>query len=174
MGTERRLVLVRHAKSSYPHGVPDHGRPLAGKGRRNAQAAGRWFVREGPRVGLVLCSDATRARHTWEIIRSELVQAKVDALVRVAPELYGASPTEVVELVQPLSDEFAGVVVVGHEPTMSGTTLLLAGDGSDPAALLRVKDKFATNAIAVLRFASEWAGIGSGTGVLETFVKPRA
>ena len=51
---QRRLVLLRHAKSAYPHGVPDHDRPLAGKGRRNAAAAGDWFVTEGPRPDLVL------------------------------------------------------------------------------------------------------------------------
>ena len=38
----RRLVLLRHAKSAWPSGVPDHDRPLAGKGRRNAQATGGW------------------------------------------------------------------------------------------------------------------------------------
>jgi phosphohistidine phosphatase len=174
MGAERRVILVRHAKSSYPHGVPDYGRPLAGKGRRNAQAAGRWFVAEGPRVGLVLCSDATRARHTWEIVRSELVLARVDAPVRLTPELYGASPSEVAELVRALPEDVVSVVVVGHEPTMSGATLLLAGDESDPEALLRVKDKFPTSAIAVLRFTGSWADVGPGSGVLETFVKPRA
>jgi phosphohistidine phosphatase len=174
MGAERRLLLVRHAKSSYPHGVPDYGRPLAGKGRRNAQAAGRWFVEEGPRLGLVLCSDATRARHTWEIVRSELVRAKVDAPVRLVPELYGASPSDVTELVRALPDDVTGVAVVGHEPTMSGTVLLLAGDGSDGDALLRVKQKFATSAIAVLGFTGAWADLSPGSGVLETFVKPRA
>lgn len=174
MGAERRVVLVRHAKSSYPHGVPDYGRPLAGKGRRNAQATGRWFVQEGPRVGLVLCSDATRARHTWEIVRSELVKAKIDAPVRLTPELYGASPSEVTELVRALPAEVSTVVVVGHEPTMSGTVLLLAGDGSDGDALLRVKQKFATSSVAVLRSSGDWAELAPGTAVLETFVKPRA
>jgi phosphohistidine phosphatase len=174
MGAERRLILVRHAKSSYPHGVPDYGRPLAGKGRRNAQAAGRWFVQEGPRLSLVLCSDATRARHTWEIVRSELVLAKADAAVRLEPDLYGASPSEVVELVRALPDDVTGVVVVGHEPTMSGTVLLLAGDDSDPDALLRVKQKFPTSAVAVVGIAGSWADLAPGGGALETFVKPRA
>jgi phosphohistidine phosphatase len=174
MSAERRVILVRHAKSSYPHGVPDHARPLAGKGRRNAQAAGRWFVVEGPRVGLVLCSDATRARHTWEIVRSELVQAKVDAPVRLAPELYGASPADVIALVRDLPDDVSSVAIVGHEPTMSATGLLLAGDTSDQDALLRLKAKFSTGAIAVLRFTGVWTDLAPGVATLEQFVKPRA
>jgi phosphohistidine phosphatase len=174
MGAGRRLVLIRHAKSAYPHGVPDHGRPLAGKGRRNAQAAGRWFVQEGPRIGLVLCSDATRAQHTWEIVRSELVRAGVDAPVRLAPELYGASPSDVVALLRELPAEVATAAVVGHEPTMSGTALLLAGSTSDPDAFRQVKVKFPTSAIAVLRFGVAWPGIAPGSGSLESFVRPRA
>src|SRR5438105_4669467 len=114
MVAERRLVLVRHAKSAYPHGVPDHERPLSGKGRRNAQAAGRWFVSEGPRVGLVLCSDATRARHTWEIVRAELAAADRDAPLHLEPLLYGASADDVIALVQRLPADVLSVALVGH------------------------------------------------------------
>jgi phosphohistidine phosphatase len=159
---ERRLVLVRHAKSGYPHGVPDHDRPLVGKGRRNAQAVGRWFVTEGPRVSLALCSDATRARHTWEIIRAELVGAGVDAPARFEPRLYGASPDEVVEMARELPADVASVVVVGHEPTMSGVTHDLAGPGSDAGALAAVALKFPTSAIAVLHFSGEWCDLAPG------------
>jgi phosphohistidine phosphatase len=36
---ERRLYLLRHAKSSWKdHGLDDHERPLAGRGRRAAKA----------------------------------------------------------------------------------------------------------------------------------------
>ena len=122
----------------------------------------------------MLCSDATRARHTWEIVRSELVLAKADAPVRLVPDLYGASPSEVVELVRDLPDDVTGVVVVGHEPTMSGTVMLLAGDDSDPDALLRVKQKFPTSAVAVVGITGSWADLAPGVGALETFVKPRA
>lgn len=168
------MVLVRHAKSVYPHGVPDHERPLSGKGRRNAQAAGRWFATEGPRIGLALCSDATRARHTWEIVRAELVVARLDAPTQVEPRLYGASPDDVIELASQLPPDIATAVVIGHEPTMSGAALALAGEGSNPDALEAVAAKFATSAIAVLHFAGDWAQLKPDGARLETFVKPRA
>ena len=91
----RRLVLLRHAKSAWPSGVPDHDRPLAGKGRRNAQATGGWFATEGPRPDLVLCSDALRARQTWEIAAAVLDPAPA---CRLEPTLYGAAPDELIEL----------------------------------------------------------------------------
>ncbi|MFE6593934.1 hypothetical protein [Streptomyces sp. NPDC057781] len=40
-GPLRRLVVLRHAKPARPAGVADHDRPLAGRGRRDAPAAGR-------------------------------------------------------------------------------------------------------------------------------------
>lgn len=167
----RRLVLLRHAKSAWPHGVPDHERPLAGRGRRNAKATGRWFVTEGPLPELVLCSDAIRARQTWQIVRGALQNPPAE---RLCPPLYGAGPDEVLELVRQTPESVATLVVVGHEPTMSATTLLLAGAGSDPTALSRVSAKFPTNGIAVLAFTGSWQRVDVGTGVLELFTAPRA
>lgn len=164
------MVLLRHAKSAWPAGVPDHERPLAGKGRRNAKATGEWLRREGPVVDLVLCSDAVRARHTWEIVTAALPRHPEVVLV---PGLYGAEPEDVVELLRECADGARTVVVVGHEPTMSGSTLLLAGRKSERAALQRVRTKFPTNGVAVLRLDGRWAELGPGQAVLETFAVPR-
>jgi len=171
---QRRLVLLRHAKSAYPHGVPDHERPLAGKGRRNAYATGEWFVREGPRPDRVVCSDAVRARHTWEIIAGCLAEVGPAAEVVLEPRVYGADPGDLVQLARDTPEAVHTLVVVGHEPTLSLTTLQLAGPGSDPTALARVAAKFVTNGIAVLRLTGPWAGLAAGQAVLELFAAPRA
>jgi phosphohistidine phosphatase len=167
----RRLVLLRHAKSAWPAGVPDHERPLAGKGRRNAKAAGEWLRQQGPAVDLVLCSDAVRARQTWEIASAALASRPELTLL---PALYGADPQDVVELLREHAGAAATVLLVGHEPTMSGTSTLLAGAGSDPDALNRIGRKFPTSAISVLRTGRRWAELGPGQAVLETFAVPRA
>ena|SRR5689334_3188218 len=174
MVAERRLVLIRHAKSAYPHGVPDHERPLAGKGRRHALAAGRWLLTEGPRISLALCSDATRARHTWEIIHAELLEAGIDVPTTQEPDLYGAEPEEVVELVQAVPADVATVAVIGHEPTMSGVVKLLAGPGSDADMLAAASAKFPTSGIAVLHFrGAAWPDLHPAGARLESLVKPR-
>lgn len=171
-GPERHVVLVRHAKSAWPHGVPDHERPLAGKGRRNAQATGKWFATEGPRPQLVLCSDATRARHTWEIVAASI---KGDQpVVRVVPELYGADPQDVLDLLHLVPDGVLSVVVVGHQPTLGDTAVLLAGPGSHQGGLERLRAKFPTNGVAVLRFRGRWGDLAARGAVLETFAVPRA
>jgi phosphohistidine phosphatase len=168
---DRHVVLLRHAKSAWPHGVPDHERPLAGKGRRNARATGVWFAAEGPRPQLVLCSDARRARHTWEIVSASLPGSPPP--VRVVPELYGADPVGVVDLLRAVPEGIDTVVVVGHQPTLADTAQLLAGKGSDRAALRRVRTKFPTNGVAVLRFRGRWGDLAAGGAALEVFTVPR-
>jgi phosphohistidine phosphatase len=168
---QRRLVLLRHAKSAYPHGVPDRERPLAGKGRRNAQATGEWLRDEGPRADLVLCSDAQRARHTWEIVAACLPSPPI---VKPEPRLYLADPETLLTIVRGTDDSVHTLVVVGHEPTMSAVILLLAGEGSDDAALAQVTRKFPTNGVAVLHYVGPWSGLAVGRAVLETFTVPRA
>ena len=169
--SERHIVLVRHAKAAWPHGVPDHERPLAGKGRRNAQATGEWFASEGPRPQLVLCSDATRARHTWEIISASIIGDPPP--VELEPDLYGADPDDVLALLHAAPNRVSVIVVVGHEPTLSRTALLLAGAGSDASALEQIRIKYPTNGVAVLRFRGRWEDLDAGGAVLESFAVPR-
>ncbi len=165
-----RLVLIRHAKSAYPYGVPDHERPLAGKGRRNAHAAGDWFVSEGPPLDLAICSDAQRARHTWEIIAEQLPSPPP---MRLDPGLYHSSTAGVLDAARGCEESVHTLALIGHEPSLSAATLLLAGDGSDPLALAQVAAKFPTNGIALLRVDAPWAELPLGGAVLERFVVPR-
>lgn len=167
---ERRLVLLRHAKSARPHGVPDHDRPLAGRGRRDAQAAGDWFVSEGPRPDLVLSSSAVRARQTWEIVCRAFPRMP---RVAVEPRLYGARPIDVLRLARGADADVHVLLLVGHEPTLSETVMGMSGKGSDRSAMRAVRHKYPTTGIAVLRFRGPWAGLQPGGAVLESFVVPR-
>ena len=65
----RTLVLLRHARSAWPD-VPDHDRPLAPRGRRDAPVVGRWLRTAGYLSDWVMCSTARRARQTWQLAGS--------------------------------------------------------------------------------------------------------
>src|ERR1035441_5301802 len=67
----RQLVLLRHAKSAWLD-VPDHDRPLAKRGLRDAPGAGRWLRQAGYVPDLVVCSTARRTSETWELAAAEL------------------------------------------------------------------------------------------------------
>jgi phosphohistidine phosphatase len=163
----RTLVLLRHAKSAYPDGVADHDRPLAPRGVREAGLAGEWLRADLPAIDSVLCSTATRARET-------LAHTRIDAPVRYVDRLYGATPGTVIQLVNQVADETSTLLVVGHEPTISETAIILASiEDSDTAALEQISVKYPTSAIAVLRVADSWEQFEPNGAALVGFHVPR-
>jgi phosphohistidine phosphatase len=163
----RTLLLMRHAKSSYPPGVADHDRPLAPRGIREAGLAGEWLRANVPTIDEVLCSTATRARET-------LARSGIDAPVRYNERLYGAGPGTVIEEINKVTDKVATLLVVGHEPTTSALAIGLSGEkGTDAAALERISEKFPTSAIAVLTLACDWQSLGLNGAALIGFHVPR-
>jgi phosphohistidine phosphatase len=167
----RRLVLLRHAKSAWVDGA-DHDRPLGKRGRRDAPRAGRWLGRSCYGPDLVVCSTARRTRDTWRLAAAELGATPP---VQFEPRVYGAGTAALLDLVRETPPEVGTLLVVGHEPTMSGLSLLLAGDvatDGGPAVLERVRLKFPTAAIAVLPFAGGWSDLGPDGAELAAFVTP--
>jgi len=164
--------LLRHAKSAWPDGVPDHDRPLASRGRRDAPAAGRWLRKSGYVPDRVLCSTARRTRETWQLVEEELGAHPQTVF---EDRVYGASSAELLDLAHQTSADVHALLIVGHDPAMRGLTLELAGEQSDDVeaeALGRVRDKYPTAAIAVLAFPSDWAELSLGRARLAEFAVP--
>ena len=110
----KRIYLLRHAKSSWKHPeLPDHDRPLAGRGKRAAKAIVKHMRAQRFEPELVLCSTARRARETLERIEPALGRAPV----RVEGDLYGASARELLACLRRLPDEVGSVLVIGHNPS---------------------------------------------------------
>lgn len=164
---DRTLLLLRHAKSAYPDGVPDRDRPLAPRGQREAGLAGNWLRTNLPPIDAVLCSTATRARET-------LAHTGIDAPVRYVDRLYDAAPGTVIDEIAHVGDDVGVLLVVAHEPTMTQVALgLAATDGSNTAAAERISTKFPTSAMAVLRLTGSWKDLGLGSAELIDFHVPR-
>lgn len=169
-GAPRRLVVLRHAKSAWPEGVPDHERPLAPRGLRDAPAAGRALAEAGCRPDLALCSTAVRARRTWELAR-----ARWDAPppTRFDPRLYGADVPELLDVVRETPDEVGTLLLVGHNPGLEELVLALAVEGLGDA-LDQVRLKFPTSAIAVLTWQGpDWRTLAPGAALLTSMTVPR-
>jgi phosphohistidine phosphatase len=178
-GEDRRLVLLRHAKSAWPE-MPDHERPLARRGQRDAPVMGRWLRTGGLVPDLVLCSTAQRARETWQFAQAGLGAAPP---VRFEDRVYDASPTALLDLIRRESGAAETLLVVGHDPGVPGLALTLAGAGPDtypgesdavPAGMLdRMRAKFPTAAIAVFGCTGTWDVLGPGSARLACFITPR-
>ncbi|MEU3273001.1 histidine phosphatase family protein [Saccharomonospora sp. NPDC006951] len=156
----RDIVVLRHAKSDWPRGVPDDERPLAERGRRDAPAAGTWLREHVPAPDLVLCSTALRTRQTWELVESEL---DGDPPVSHVPALYGASAADLIDTVCALPSGAHTVLLIGHNPGLEEFVTVLSGS---PCVLK-------TASIAVLRGEGDWRDAGSGWARLAGTAKPR-
>lgn len=167
--TPRRLVLLRHAKADWPE-VPDHERPLADRGRREAPAAGRWLADQGILPDLVLCSTATRTRETWKLLAPELPHRPP---TRYEDRVYEASPGELIALVNQVEDEARDVLLIGHNPAVHATADILAG-GGDPQARAGLAGGFPPAALAVLTLDGGWSGAEPGSATLTHYWSPRA
>lgn len=163
----RRLILIRHAKSSWDDpALSDHDRPLNRRGERAARALGAWLASRGHVPDEVLCSTALRARATWEGIAAVLPAAPP---LRLEPRLYHAPP-EVMRAVL-RGAEGGTVAMIGHNPGIAAFAAELLREAPPDPDLAR----YPTGATAVIDFAiAAWAELQPRTGVLRDFVTPRA
>lgn len=170
-GQGRRLVLMRHAKSDWPD-VPDHERPLAKRGRRDAPVVGRWLGESGYLPDAVICSTARRARETWALASPGLAVAAPGAApgaapeVRYEPRVYEATVLGLLMLVREFEPAWRTVLVVGHNPGLAELTVGLA----DPAAAQPAA--FPTAFVAVLGLRGSWAAASPGEASLLAFTIP--
>lgn len=122
------LVLLRHGKAESDHPDGDDRRSLTQAGRKQALNAARLLVASGRRPSIVLTSPLVRARETAEVFCKEagmpgpLIQGWLAC--GMMPE------TALRELAG--FNEFASVMIVGHEPDFSilAASILDAGIGS--------------------------------------------
>lgn len=168
---DRRLVLLRHAKSDWPAGVPDRDRPLGKRGREEAPQVGRWLAAAGLRPQLALVSPARRTRETWRLVSAQLGGQVPET---IEDDLYSTGLAGSLSLVRRLDDAVRTALVVGHNPTTENLALFLE-DGSGVAEdRERMAGKYPTGGVAVLHLqVSGWADLDEATARLMAFAVPR-
>lgn len=167
----RLLLLMRHGKAESGSGQSDHERTLADRGVSQAQLVGEYLAAQNVQVSRVLVSDATRTRQTWDSAVARM--PGFDGEVSFHEEIYAGGPAEVLALVHEVPSEHPVVMVVGHEPTISSLTSLLADDDSEAGAAAQARIGMPTGATAVLSGALEsWSDLVEESLTLHTIVRP--
>lgn len=166
---DRTLIVMRHAKSTWPLGVSDLKRPLSNRGRRDAVVAGQVISSRLPRPQLLIVSPAERARQTLKLVESALGPVPIEMDER----LYGASWWDLLDVVRDAREDVATVMLLGHNPGLEDLVRQLAGSGN-PEAVRHLGIKFPTSAIAVLCGNGSWRAWGPGSGFLRDLIVPRA
>ncbi|WP_109472077.1 SixA phosphatase family protein [Ornithinimicrobium cavernae] len=165
---ERRLVLVRHAKTEQVPGKVDHDRELLPRGVADARAGGAWVVEHGLVPDLVLCSTATRAQQTWQ----ELAEGGGLGDVEVWHDrrVYNAYPDEILAVVHEAPAEARTVFVIGHAPGIPSLGAGLAdAETSDTAALEALREGMPTAVGLELAVPGEWSGLSERSARLVGF-----
>ena len=108
----KKLVLVRHAKSSWEHDVIDHQRPLKKRGFEDADLVSKSFKNQVIKADLVVSSDAIRAKTTAEIFISNL---NIDeSIVQLNHDLYDFSGMDLIRVIKSCDDTINTLMVFGH------------------------------------------------------------
>lgn len=158
----RTLLVCRHAKAAA--GDDDFDRPLEPRGERDAAAAGRWLSGQGFGIDRALCSLALRARRTWELAGTELVDAEAGAVETVHDDrIYEATAGELIAVINELPDSVGTAALIGHNPGLEDVVSVLTGRPC------RLK----TAAVAVLTGPGDWTAAEPGWAQLREITEPR-
>ncbi|MDP5226644.1 MULTISPECIES: histidine phosphatase family protein [Arthrobacter] len=168
----KRLIIMRHAKSDWPLGVPDHDRPLEPRGHRDAAAAGAWLRESGNVPDFILCSTALRTRQTCTWVCEELGEKAPTP--KLESGLYAASATRMLTVINHVPETVTSLMIISHLPGAQDLALLLADRDSEQAAYLDMAERYRTSGITVLKTAKPWAELDGQDATLTAFEVPRA
>lgn len=161
-----RLILIRHAKSSWddPFG-DDHARVLNGRGQASATAIGDWLATQSYIPERVLCSDAARTIETADLIIPKLTPAPK---LELSGRIYHASPDTILEMIG--QQTVQTLAVIGHNPGIG----MLANSLVKAAPKHHRFSDYPTCATTVIDFdVDTWSAVRSHSGTTIAFVVPR-
>ncbi len=166
------LALLRHAKSNWDvPGVPDFDRDLAPRGLEAAPRMGAEIARIGFSPDLVLCSDAVRARMTYDLVAPYI--APPPRTVLREEGLYMANARQLLARLHEVPNTVKSVMLVGHNPGFHELNIALIGDVA-PEAERAANSKFPTCALAIYTFdTDQWAEVAPRKGRVVHFATPR-
>ena len=167
----RRLMLARHAKSSWGDpALSDHDRPLNARGYRAAMLVGAALSNLDCIPDVVYSSTSARTRETWDCMQPHF---RGRPRVEFHRDLYLVAPRDILGAIASAPEDAETLMVLGHNPSTHALAAYLARTG-DPDDIDRLRRKFPTGAVAVIELSSDlWADVEEG-GELVHFILPRA
>jgi phosphohistidine phosphatase len=122
----KSVLILRHAKSSWTHPeLNDHDRPLNKRGKRDAPLIGELLKNEQLIPEYIISSNAKRADSTAKIVAKA---AGYKGEIALNQSLYAARPAAYIDVLRHLSNEYARVLMVGHNPGLEELVSMLTGE----------------------------------------------
>jgi phosphohistidine phosphatase len=160
----KQLTLLRHAKSVQdPSYAVDRERPLAERGRADAEAMGRFFAQAEIVPDLIASSPAIRARQTAELLARA---AGYEAGIRWDEAVYAAGPDALLAVMRGLPDQVEHALMVGHNPGFEELAALLIGTECGVTLPTAAAAHFEID-------VDRWSEVCAGAGRLQWLVTPK-
>ena len=118
------LYILRHCKSDWNGNQRDKERPLAKRGIKDAGRMGRWMKQNEYVPATILCSSAVRTRQTTQLVCEHLGCDEHN--IRYLSELYLASSSTLLSIINENRDASGPIMLVGHNPGMDDIVSYLA------------------------------------------------
>lgn len=163
-GSNKILLVIRHAKSSWDTGIlNDFERPLNDRGKRDAPEMARRLKEKNVLIDAFVSSPAKRAKKTAEYFIEAYGRSKEDIVF--ISKLYHAPAAVFFEVAQSLPDHFNTVAVFSHNPGITEFVNLLADN-------VRL-DNMPTCGIFAVTFQGSWTGFAKAKKELLFFDYPK-
>jgi phosphohistidine phosphatase len=108
----KKLIFIRHAKSSWEYDVDDRKRPLSNRGITDAALVSKEFNIKEFNIDAVFSSPAKRALLTCEIFFKNL---NIDInLLTISEDLYDFGGQSVMSFIKKIDDSNENVMIFGH------------------------------------------------------------
>lgn len=122
MSNKKFILLMRHAESDQPLGVPDMDRTLNLRGQQQAQKIGEQIKGLKFSFDHALVSRSTRTKETFDILKPFIGEASTIFDER----LYQATADELLQVILDQSF-FKTLLLIGHNPAVSELCANLCG-----------------------------------------------
>ncbi|MCP4935920.1 MAG: histidine phosphatase family protein [bacterium] len=166
------LTMLRHAKSSW--GDPllrDKNRPLNARGKSQAQQMGEHLSQQRIDPNLIICSSAKRARQTLKQVSKKW---QTDAQAVFEDQLYLASSSTIVSLLEKYGNNADHIMIIGHNPGFHKLASSLADTGN-ANDLVNLSQRYPTGTLCVIKSnAKQWRNIDNEPGELASFTSPKS
>lgn len=113
----KKLILIRHAKSSWKYNLGDIDRPLKRRGITDAYNVSKEFKTSSFNVDVVYSSPAARAKKTCEMF-SETIEMLGDK-TEIVDTLYDFGGENLVNFIKLIDNKYDDVMIFGHNHAMT-------------------------------------------------------
>jgi len=157
----KRLILVRHGKSSWEHDLEDRERPLTKRGLSDGPMVAEAFKKEYALPEMIWTSDAVRANTTADIFKDVLNIS--DSNFEVKPKLYTFDEKKLKHHIRGCEESINTLMVFGHNDAMTS----LVNNFGD-----KYVGNVPTTGLTIIDFDVErWTQVKKGTTVTTIFPK---